>query len=75
LLGKICAKHGSNNNFIYGSFESLTPTFNNTNKAFVLPDGTILGFSKGDCNFSNLCDKGSNEYSILWANRMIYKKI
>lgn len=75
LLGGMCAKYGSHNNFIYGSFELLTPTFINTNKAFVLPDGTILGFSKGDYSFSKLCDKGSNEYSKLCEDRMIYKKI
>lgn len=74
LLGESLAKNGSQSNFAYGDFLDLTPGFNNTNTAFVLPDGTIMAWAKpaagGDLTV--LGGKGVNNYNDFWHKKEVY---
>lgn len=74
LLGKALAVNGSQSDFAYGDYLELTPTHQNKNRAFVLPDGTIMGWGKpsdgGD--LTRLGAKGTNNYNELWAQRQVY---
>lgn len=74
LLGKALAVNGSQSDFAYGDYLELTPTHQNKNRAFVLPDGTIMGWGKpsngGD--LTQLGAKGTNNYNELWAQRQVY---
>jgi len=76
LLGAALASNGGNVNFIYGDYLELTPTHQQKNRAFVLPDGTIMAWSKpasgGD--LTEMGAKGVNNYNELWAARQIYAK-
>jgi mannosyltransferase OCH1-like enzyme len=46
LLGRALAAHGGQSDFVYGDYLELTPTHEQKNRAFVLPDGTIMAWSK-----------------------------
>jgi mannosyltransferase OCH1-like enzyme len=74
LLGKALASHGSDADFVYGDCLELTPSHQQKNKAFVLPDGTIMAWSKpangGD--LISLGAKGVNNYNELWTARQVY---
>ena len=74
LLGKALAVNGGQSDFVYGDYLELTPTHQNKNRAFVLPDGTIMGWGKpsegGD--LTRLGAKGTNNYNELWAQRQVY---
>lgn len=74
LLGKALAVNGGQSDFVYGDYLELTPTHQNKNRAFVLPDGTIVGWGKpsegGD--LTRLGAKGTNNYNELWAHRQVY---
>ena len=48
LLGQALAENGSQADFVYGDYLELTPTHQQKNRAFVLPDGTIMAWSKPD---------------------------
>lgn len=74
LLGRALAMNGSNANFVYGDYLELTPTHQQKNRAFVLPDGTILAWSKpsGGGDLKELGAKGVNNYNELWHARKIY---
>lgn len=77
LLGRALAIHGSNADFIYGDCLELTPAHQHKNKAFVMPDGTILAWAKstdmgGD--LSKLGARGANDYNDLWHAGKVYKK-
>lgn len=74
LLGAALASNGGNANFIYGDYLELTPTHQQTNRAFVLPDGTIMAWSKpaGGGDLTGLGAKGVNNYNELWAAREAY---
>jgi len=74
LLGKALAVNGSQSDFIYGDYLELTPTHEQKNRAFVLPDGTIMAWSKpsGGGDLSGLGAKGVNNYNEMWAAKQIY---
>ena len=74
LLGKALAVNGSQSDFIYGDYLELTPTHEQKNRAFVLPDGTIIAWSKpsGGGDLSGLGAKGVNNYNEMWAAKQIY---
>lgn len=74
LLGAALAANGGNSNFIYGDYLELTPAHDKKNRAFVLPDGTIMAWSKpsGGGDLIGLGAKGVNNYNELWAARKVY---
>lgn len=74
LLGKALACNGSQADFIYGDYLELTPTYEQKNRAFILPDGTIMAWSKpsGGGDLTGLGAKGVNNYNELWARRDVY---
>lgn len=74
LLGAALAANGGNSNFIYGDYVELTPTHQQKNRAFVLPDGTIAAWSKpsGGGDLTGVGAKGVNNYNELWAARDVY---
>ena len=74
LLGKALASNGSQADFVYGDYLELTPTHEQKNRAFVLPDGTIMAWSKpsGGGDLTGLGAKGVNNYNELWAARAVY---
>ena len=77
LLGKALALNGSQANFVYGDYLELTPTHDQKNRAFVLPDGTIMAWSKpaGGGDLTGLGAKGVNNYNELWAARKVYATV
>jgi len=74
LLGAALAANGGNANFVYGDYLELTPTHEQKNRAFVLPDGTIMAWSKpsGGGDLTGVGAKGVNNYNELWASRQVY---
>jgi hypothetical protein len=74
ILGKALACNGSQSDFIYGDYLELTPTHGQKNRAFVLPDGTIMAWSKpaGGGDLTGLGAKGVNNYNELWQARKVY---
>jgi mannosyltransferase OCH1-like enzyme len=74
LLGAALAANGGNANFVYGDYLELTPTHEQKNRAFVLPDGTIMAWSKpsGGGDLTGVGAKGVNNYNELWAARQVY---
>jgi mannosyltransferase OCH1-like enzyme len=77
LLGAALAANGGNANFVYGDYLELTPTHEQKNRAFVLPDGTIMAWSKpsGGGDLTGVGAKGVNNYNELWAQRRIYAAV
>ena len=75
LLGQALAMNGSQPDFIYGDYLELTPTYEQKNRAFVLPDGTIMAWSKpsGGGDLTGVGAKGVNNYNELWAARNVYE--
>jgi hypothetical protein len=55
----------------------LTPTHGQKNRAFVLPDGTIMAWSKpaGGGDLTGLGARGVNNYNELWAARKVYATV
>ena len=74
LLGRALAAHGGQSDFVYGDYLELTPTHEQKNRAFVLPDGTIMAWSKpsGGGDLTGVGAKGVNNYNQLWASREVY---
>ena len=74
LLGAALAANGGQSDFVYGDYLELTTNHQNKNRAFVLPDGTIMGWGKptdgGD--LKGLGAKGTNNYNELWAQKQVY---
>ena len=77
LLGAALAANGGNANFVYGDYLELTPTHEQKNRAFVLPDGTIMAWSKpsGGGDLTGVGAKGVNNYNELWAARQVYATV
>ena len=73
LLGAALAANGGNANHVFGDYLELTPTHQNKNRAFILPDGTIMGWGKpsdgGD--LTGLGAEGTNNYNQIWAERKV----
>lgn len=76
LLGAALAANGGETNFVYGDYLELTPTHEQKNRAFVLPDGTIMAWSKpsGVGDLTGIGAKGVNNYNELWAAKQVYAK-
>lgn len=76
LLGQALARHGGDTDYIFGDYLELTPTHEQKNRAFVLPDGTIMAWSKpaGGGDLTGLGAKGTNNYNQLWQQRKVYGK-
>jgi mannosyltransferase OCH1-like enzyme len=74
LLGRALAVNGSQADFVYGDFLELTPTHEQKNKAFVLPDGTIMAWHKpsGGGDLTGLGAKGVNNYNEMWSRKEVY---
>lgn len=74
LLGRALAMSGASADFIYGDYLELTPAHEQKNRAFVLPNGTIMAWSKpsGGGDLTGLGAKGVNNYNELWAQRKVY---
>ncbi|NBT79925.1 MAG: hypothetical protein EBT04_16080 [Betaproteobacteria bacterium] len=66
--------NGADLDFTYGDYLELTPAHEQKNRAFVLPNGTIMAWSKpsGGGDLTGLGAKGVNNYNKLWAQRKIY---
>ena len=77
LLGAALASNGGNVNDVFGDYLELTPTHEQKNRAFVLPDGTIMAWSKpsGGGDLTQLGAKGTNNYNELWAARKVYATV
>ena len=77
LLGAALAANGGNPNFVYGDYLELTPTHEQKNRAFVLPDGTIMAWSKpsGGGDLTGVGAKGVNNYNELWGAREVYAAV
>lgn len=77
LLGRALAAHGGQTDFVYGDYLELTPTHEQKNRAFVLPDGTIMAWSKpsGGGDLTGVGAKGVNNYNELWAARKVYATV
>jgi len=77
LLGKALAFNGSQADFVYGDYLELTPTHQQKNRAFVLPDGTIMAWSKpsGGGDLTGVGAKSVNNYNELWAARDVYATV
>jgi len=73
-IGAALAANGGQSDFVYGDYLELTANHQNKNRAFVLPDGTIMGWGKptdgGD--LKGLGAKGTNNYNELWAQKQVY---
>ena len=74
LLGMALAMNAGQANFLYGDYLELTPTHQQKNRAFVLPDGTIMGWGKPSAggDLAGLGANGTNNYNELWHNRQVY---
>jgi mannosyltransferase OCH1-like enzyme len=74
LLGAALAANGGNVNDVFGDYLELTPAHEQKNRAFVLPNGTIMGWGKpsdgGD--LTRLGAKGVNNYNNLWTQKQVY---
>jgi hypothetical protein len=77
LLGRALAAHGGQSDFVYGDYLELTPTHEQKNRAFVLPDGTIMAWSKpsGGGDLTGVGAKGVNNYNELWGTREVYATV
>lgn len=77
LLGAALATHGGNANHVFGDYLELTPTYEQKNRAFVLPNGTIMAWSKpsGGGDLTQLGAKGTNNYNELWQARKAYATV
>jgi mannosyltransferase OCH1-like enzyme len=77
LLGAALAANGGNANDVFGDYLELTPTYEQKNRAFVLPNGTIMAWSKpsGGGDLTQLGAKGTNNYNELWQARKVYATI
>jgi len=74
VLGRAFALNGEDSNRIFGEFKHLTSTREVNNAAYILPDGTIMGFHKpsGGGDLDALGLKGTNNYLNLFRERNIY---
>ena len=75
VLGRALAQVDPDlNRVIVGESIRLTPTHQNKNLAFVLPDGTIFAFHKsaGSGDLTALGASGTNNYVELWQQRRVY---
>jgi len=74
VLGQSLAKHGSDADYVFGDLLELTPSYEQKNLGFVLPDGTIMAWRKpaGGGDLTALGAKKTNNYNEMWAQRRVY---
>ncbi len=74
LIGQALAINGGQSDIIYGDYLELTPSREQKNRGFVLPDGTIMGWGKPSAggDLTGLGASGTNNYNELWAARKVY---
>ena len=74
LFGQALAMQQSQADVIYGDYLELTPAHEQKNRAFVLPNGTILAWGKpaGGGDLTALGASGVNNYNDLWSQREVY---
>lgn len=76
VFGAALAAHRAQENYIFGDYSELTPAHQIKNKAFILPDGTIMAWNKptlgGD--LIGLGATGINNYVDFWKARDVYAK-
>ena len=74
VLGEALASFRAQPDCVFGDHLELTPSHSDKNRAFVLPDGKILAFTKraegGD--LEALGASGVNNYNVLWRARKFY---
>jgi hypothetical protein len=74
LFGEALAASRAQSDFVFGDYLELTPNHHHKNRAFVLPDGTILAWGKpadgGD--LVALGATGVNNYNVLWEERKVF---
>jgi hypothetical protein len=77
LLGRALAINGSDPDFVYGDYLELTPTYEQKNRAFVLPNGAIMAWSKPSAggDLTGVGAKGVNNYNEMWAARQVYATV
>ena len=78
VFGRAIAIHGKDEKLYDGQFIQLTPQHTQTNKAYILRDGTIFAWHRSRFmstpNVLNAIGmKGGNDYRQLWKKRMVYK--
>tara|TARA_Y100001968_G_scaffold315758_1_gene342722 strand:- start:315 stop:1082 length:768 start_codon:yes stop_codon:yes gene_type:complete len=80
VLGRAFAFHGASHKHIMGTFLQLSPFYENKNKAYLIPDGTIIALHKDawikGCNegdLSSLIDKGTNNYVEMYTSGNVYE--
>ena len=76
VFGAALAAHRAQENYIFGDYLELTPARRIRNGAFVLPDGTIMAWSKpaGGGDLAGLGASGVNNYNDFWKARDVYVK-
>lgn len=76
VFGAALAAHRPQENYIFGDFVELTPAHKIKNRAFVLPDGTIMAWGKptGGGDLVGLGASGVNNYNDFWRARDVYAK-
>jgi len=74
VFGRALAMQGADPDIVYGDFIELTPNQEQKNRAFVLPDGTIMAWGKtvGGGDLAGLGAIGVNNYNSLWRQRQAY---
>jgi hypothetical protein len=76
VFGAALAAHRAQENYLFGDLLELTPTHKIRNNAFVMPDGTIMAWSKpaegGD--LVALGASGVNNYNDHWNAREVYAR-
>lgn len=74
LFGRALAEYGADRNYVFGDFVELTSSYQRKNRAFVLPDGTILAWAK-ECGGGDLTALGAaktDNYNMRWNSRTVY---
>ena len=74
LFGQALAINRGQADVVYGDYLELTPNHEQKNRAFVLPNGTIMGWSKPSAggDLAGLGASGTNNYNELWQRREAY---
>lgn len=77
LFGRALAQHGADNRYLFGDYLELTHGYQKVNRAFVLPNGTILAWGKecGGGDLKALGAKKTDNYNVHWANRAVYNTL
>lgn len=74
LFGQALAANRGQADVVYGDYLELTPNHEHKNRAFVLPNGMIMGWGKPSAggDLKGLGASGTNNYNELWQKREVY---